>query len=78
MNAIPSLPKFPLGQVVATRGAFAAIPETEMMQALSRHAHGDWGNMDFDDAQENELSLKARPQRSFCPRSIDCSFSRRK
>jgi hypothetical protein len=51
--------KFPLGQVVATPGALAAL-ETVGEDALTyirRHAQGDWGAVDADDAKENELSL---------------------
>ena len=52
------LKKFPLGQVVATPGVIAAIPNAEMMRTLARHAQGDWGELCPEDAQENELSLR--------------------
>jgi hypothetical protein len=52
------LQKFPLGQVVATPGVIAAIPNAEMMRTLARHARGDWGELCPEDAQENELSLR--------------------
>ena len=58
MSAPTVQPRFPLGQVVATQGVLAAIPQADMMQALDRHVHGDWGEVDAEDAQENELSLK--------------------
>jgi len=57
MNAPVTRPKFPLGQVVATQGVLAAIPQAEMMQALDRHIHGDWGEVDPEDAKANEISL---------------------
>ena len=47
--------RIPLGQVVATPGVIAAIPNAEMMRALARHARGDWGELCPEDAQENEL-----------------------
>lgn len=50
--------KFPLGHVVATPGVISTIPQAEMMQALNRHAAGDWGELDPEDARENELSLR--------------------
>lgn len=36
-------PKFPLGQLVATPGVLAAVPEIQIQNALDLHAHGDWG-----------------------------------
>jgi len=29
-----------------------------VMSSLSRHARGDWGDLDEEDKKENELSLK--------------------
>lgn len=58
MSTPATQPRFPLGQVVATQGVLAAIPQAEMMKALDRHVHGDWGEVDAEDARENELSLK--------------------
>lgn len=54
--------KFPLGQLVMTRGvadrvatdaAFAAFA----LACLKRHANGDWGDLGEDDKKENEYSL---------------------
>jgi len=53
----PCQPKFPLGQVVATPGVLESIPPDEMLRSLARHACGDWGELDGEDTQENELSL---------------------
>jgi len=50
--------KFPLGFVVATQGAIAELPTEEMRTALSRHHHGDWGEVCEEDRQENERSLR--------------------
>jgi len=51
-------PLFPLGRLVATPNALARIPNPEILAALARHATGDWGDVDEDDRNENELSLR--------------------
>jgi hypothetical protein len=52
--------RFPLGQIVATPGALAALEEAGQtpLDVLRRHAAGDWGELDEDDRQENEFSLR--------------------
>lgn len=54
--------KFPLGQVVTTPGALAALEQAEQspLEFLARHASGDWGELDEHDWQENEFSLSRR------------------
>jgi hypothetical protein len=51
---------FPLGQVVATPGALAAIENAGQQPGnfLVRHVSGDWGELDAHDVQENEFSLR--------------------
>ena len=51
---------FPLGQIVATPGALAALGKAGQtpLDFLSRHVRGDWGELDESDRKENELSLK--------------------
>jgi hypothetical protein len=49
--------KFPLGDVYMTPGVHLGIPPSEVLQALRRHAHGDWGDLDADDRRANEISL---------------------
>lgn len=49
---------FPLGQMVMTPGVRDGIPPSEMLQALRRHARGDWGDLDPEDKQSNDLALK--------------------
>ncbi len=53
-------PLFTLGRVVATPGALAAIGVSgeSLFDYIARHLSGDWGDVDAEDAQENELSLK--------------------
>ena len=50
---------FPLGRIVATPGALAALAAASVtpMALLARHAAGDWGDVPPEDAAENELSL---------------------
>jgi hypothetical protein len=52
--------RFPLGRVVATPGALAALEKAEQLPAefLDRHVNGDWGEMPEADKQENELSVE--------------------
>lgn len=51
--------RFPLGQTVATPGALQALTESGESPAvfLDRHVTGDWGEVDAEDAKENELSV---------------------
>jgi hypothetical protein len=53
-------PLFPLGQVVATPGALAAIEKSGQQpgEFLARHVSGDWGEVPPEDIKENEFSLK--------------------
>jgi hypothetical protein len=53
-------PLFPLGQVVATPGALAAIENAGQQPGdfLARHVSGDWGDLDKHDVAENEFSLR--------------------
>jgi chloramphenicol 3-O-phosphotransferase len=50
-------PKFPLGLVVTTPGAQAAVPVEDMAILLQRHAIGDWGNMPNEDILANTHAL---------------------
>ena len=53
-------PLFPLGQVVATPGALAALEDADQtpIEFLQRHIVGDWGDLDEHDRNENEFSLR--------------------
>ena len=53
-------PLFGLGQIVGTPGALDAIEEAEQepFELLLRHVTGDWGDLDDEDKEENELSVK--------------------
>lgn len=51
--------RFPLGRVVATPGALAALEGAGDTPDvfLHRHVSGDWGDVDAEDRAENEYSL---------------------
>lgn len=59
MVAIRSIRPFPLGQVVATRGALAALEEAGQspLGFLLRHVRGDWGEVCAEDWQMNDEAL---------------------
>jgi hypothetical protein len=52
-----------MGRLLMTRGVNDLVAEDEafakfVMNSLTRHCRGDWGNLTDEDKQENELSLK--------------------
>lgn len=51
--------RFPLGQLVSTPGALSAIEEAGQspLDFVSRHASGDWGEVDADDKRANDQAL---------------------
>src|SRR5713226_2723882 len=52
-------PLFPLGRIVATPGALAALERAKQPPAcfVTRHAIGDWGELEPTDVAENEYSV---------------------
>jgi len=50
----------PLGRIFATPGALKLLSDCGEYPSgyLSRHASGDWGQLDASDRRENERSLK--------------------
>ena len=50
---------FTLGRIVATPGALRALERANQSAALylTRHAAGDWGELDPEDIRENEYSV---------------------
>ena len=54
-----TIARFPLGRIVATPGALAALEEATDNPAsfLRRHVTGDWGELDEHDRQENQFSV---------------------
>ena len=54
------IPKFSLGQIVATPAALALLEEHHVspLDLLARHVSGDWGELPSEDAALNDASLK--------------------
>jgi hypothetical protein len=53
-------PLIGLGQVVGTPGALEDLinAEKERVELMLRHVTGDWGDLDDEDKEENESSVK--------------------
>lgn len=53
-------PKFELGRLLITPGAQEALAETgeSVWTYLARHAQGDWGEVDAEDAAANDEALR--------------------
>lgn len=53
------MPRFPLGQTVATPGALEALERNREVARtfLGRHQSGDWGDLDTTDCSENERAV---------------------
>jgi hypothetical protein len=63
-------PKFPLGQLVMTRGVADLVASNAAFakfctDSLYRHGSGDWGDLSAEDKTENELALKSGDLRIF-------------
>ncbi|MBN9338655.1 MAG: type I restriction endonuclease subunit M [Comamonadaceae bacterium] len=65
--------KFPLGQIVATPGALELLQETGFSAAalISRHVHGDWGDLCEEDRTENDYAVTRRLRILSCYRLVD-------
>jgi hypothetical protein len=50
-------PKFPQGRVAITANAARRIPWPALKDGLRRHATGDWGDLDPQDARYNDDAL---------------------
>ena len=49
--------RVPLGQVVATANAARTLPPFIIIDALRRHAIGDWGDVDEEDREANNRAI---------------------
>ena len=51
--------KFSLGRIVATPGALHALHEAGQSagEFLARHVCGDWGDLDDEDRQSNDIAV---------------------
>lgn len=54
------LPKFDLGQVVATPAAIVAIEfaHASAIELVQRHVTGDWGDLSAEDKELNERAIE--------------------
>lgn len=50
-------PKFSLGRLLITPNARDTLPAHEVLNALARHARGEWGDCSEHDGQANERAL---------------------
>ena len=50
--------KFNLGRLCITPEAANAVPADEIMNAIARHAAGDWGTVDQTDWAQNNKALR--------------------
>ena len=59
-NPTKARSKFPLGRIVATPGAIAALKAANEhpLTLLKRHAWADWGDLHQFDRDANELALR--------------------
>lgn len=53
----PLCAKFPLGRLVATPSALAAVPHDEIINAIRLHLVGEWGDLDRHDWNANNRAL---------------------
>jgi hypothetical protein len=60
MQETTKAPLIPLGQIVATPGALAALGKVGQtpLEFLARHVRGDWGELGEEDRKENQVSLE--------------------
>lgn len=67
--------RFPLGQIMATPGALELLQETGFSAAalISRHVHGDWGDLCEEDRTENEFAVTRRMRILSCYRLVDAA-----
>ena len=53
-----AVPKFSLGQTMMTPGVRDTLNHEDIIGAMARHVRGDWGDVDAEDHQANEVALK--------------------
>lgn len=54
----PAFQAFALGAIVSTPGVLEAVSRPRILECLTRHARGDWGQVCKDDAAENNLATR--------------------
>ena len=58
MIAFDSGLKLSLGTIVITPGAELKLPAKDITAAVRRHGNSDWGDIDFENQQLNDLRLQ--------------------
>ena len=68
VSTIMKPPRFPLGQLVITRGALRALDDAgqDAMPFMARHQSGDSGELGEEDKRENEFAV----HNGFCILSV--------
>jgi len=49
---------FELGRLLITPTAQLAVDPADVVEAVHRHSAGDWGDLEQEDREENDLSLR--------------------
>jgi len=57
-EGVGRIAKFELGEIFATPEVLQVVPEEERLDALRRHASGDWGEVDEADKLANDNALQ--------------------
>jgi hypothetical protein len=59
INRLPDKPLFPLGKLVATRGAVDLLKELQLspFDLVNKHWQGEWGDLDAEDVEANNQAL---------------------
>ena len=50
--------KFPMGELLITSSATSSLAGKELIASLARHLCGDWGDVDEDTRNRNEMALR--------------------
>lgn len=51
---------FQLGKIVATQGVRQKFSTQQMSECLNRHKNGDWGDLDEQDMETNNKSVRLK------------------
>jgi hypothetical protein len=57
-KGVDPIAKLELGMIFATPEVLQVVPEEERLDALRRHASGDWGEVDEEDRLANDNALR--------------------
>ncbi len=60
INLRPTKPLFAIGKLVATPGAVDMLKAHQLspFDYVNRHLQGDWGDLDAEDVQANQVALR--------------------